>query len=95
MRNLFNRERAGKSLILSEVCVITSLPYLYYMYFIGMREIILKNFLPKHLSYLMIQDVWYIFIATFLCGLCGFAWSQKYGLYGLGSFLDIKRIWLK
>jgi len=95
MKHLFNREIAGKGLILSEVCVIASLPYLYYMYFIGMREIILKKFLPKHLPYLVMEDVWYVFIATFLCALCGFAWSEKYGLYGFGSFLDIKKNWLK
>jgi len=47
MRQLFNREVAGKGLILSQVCVIASLPYLYYMYFIGMREIILKKFLTQ------------------------------------------------
>ncbi|MEW6095346.1 MAG: hypothetical protein AB1567_02290 [bacterium] len=95
MKDLFNREVGGKGLILSEVCVIASLPYLYYMYFIGMREIILKKFLPKHLPYLVIHDVWYIFIATFLCGVCGFGWSKKYGLCGFGSFLDFKKDWLK
>ncbi len=95
MKHLFNRETAGKSLILSEVCVIAALPYLYYMYFIGMRKIILKTFLPEHLPYLMMFDVWYIFIATFLCGLCGFGWSKTYGLAGFGSFSDIKHNWLK
>lgn len=95
MKDLFNRESANKGLILSQICVIASLPYYYYMYFIGMREIILKTFLPKHLPYLMIFDVWYVFIVTFLCGLCGFAWSKKYGLCGFGSFLDFKKHWLK
>lgn len=94
MRYLFNREVAGKGLILSQVCVITSLPYLYYMYFIGIREIVLKNFLPKHLPYLVMHDVWYIFIATFLCGLCGFGWSKRYGLCGLGSLAILKNNWL-
>lgn len=95
MKTLFNRNTANKGLILSQICVIASLPYLYYMYFIGMREIILKHFLAKHLPYLMMQDVWYIFIATFLCGIFGFAWSEKYGLCGLGSFLTLKKDWLK
>jgi hypothetical protein len=95
MKDLFNREAAGKGLILSQICVIASLPYLYYMYFIGMREIILKKFLPKHLPYLVLHDVWYIFIATFLCGLCGFAWSKRYGLCGLGSFVTLKANWIK
>lgn len=95
MKQLFNRKIAGKSLILSEICVIAALPYLYYMYFIGMRKLILKTFLPEHLLYLMMFDVWYIFIATFLCGLCGFAWSKIYGLAGFGSFSDIKNNWLK
>jgi len=94
MKNLFNREIGSKSLILSQVCVIASLPYLYYMYFIGMREIILKTFLPKHLPYLMTIQVWDVFIVTFLCALCGFAWSEKYGLCGLGSFSLLKKNWI-
>lgn len=95
MKDLFNRKVGSKSLILSQVCVIASLPYLYYMYFIGMREIILKTFLPKHLPYLMTFQVWEVFIATFLGAMCGFAWSEKYGLCGFGSFPEIKKEWLK
>jgi len=94
MKNLFNREVGNKSLILSQVCVIASLPSLYYMYFLGMREVILKTFLPKHLPYLMTSQVWEIFIVTFLCAMCGFAWSERYGLGGFGSFSNIKKNWL-
>lgn len=95
MRSLFDKEVAEKGLLLSQICVLISLPHLYYLYFIGMKDIVLKTFKTEHLPYLMTIQIWQVFFVTLCCAICGLGWSKKFNLVGFGNLWELKRIWLK
>jgi hypothetical protein len=92
MRDIFLVSVARKALFLSQVSVLGSVPHLYYMYFIGLKERILEDFHESHIPWLMTLQIWQVFIVAFLCSLCGIGWAEKYGLAGIGKLnILIKR----
>lgn len=95
MKSLFDRKIAEKGLFLSQICVLVSIPHLYYLYFVGMKDIVLKHFKAEQLPYLMTIQVWQVFIVTFCCGLCGFAWSERFNLVGFGKWSELKKSWMQ
>lgn len=85
MRELIKRETIEGALIIAVICSISSLPYLWYLCFIGMRER-----LSSIASQVLVSHLWCILVISFLCGAFGLAWGRGCGLVGIVDWPRLK-----
>lgn len=94
MRDLIDRKTLENAFSVGVLCTLASLPNLYYLCFIGLRGRLVEKFSAEVLPGIMLYHIWGVLVVSFMCAAFGFAWSKKYGLAGLGSFIQFKaNVW--
>lgn len=104
MREIVRWEHSKRALWLSAACAAGTLPYVFHSYFVryasvidGKREAFSPSFLLTTatgvdipLYGLIARDICLIFLAYYLCSLCGFSWGKKGDHPGLGSVKKVR-----